>query len=96
MNQSWGLWRVDKGRIAAPNQAILLRLRKYFLTYLAWMSCLYAFPLGVFAKQCLKEVYITSLTELEWWSGLIEATDIVETTDLSQTENAGQNEPFWK
>jgi hypothetical protein len=91
-----GTWRVDKGRIAAPNQAILLRLQEYFLTCLASMSRLYAFLLGVFAKQYLKEGYITSLTELEWRSGLIDATDIVETAALSQNENATQNEPFWR
>ena len=74
-----GTRRVDKGRIAAPNQAILLRQQKYFLTCLASMSRLYAFLLGAFEKQYLKEGYITSLTKLEWRSGLIDDADIVET-----------------
>jgi NAD(P)-dependent dehydrogenase (short-subunit alcohol dehydrogenase family) len=45
-------------------------------------------PLGVFAKQFLKEGYTTSLTELDRWSSLTEATEIDGTTDLSHTFRA--------
>ncbi len=38
-------------------------------------------PLGVFAKQYLKEGYTTSLTELERWSSLTEVTEIDGTAD---------------
>jgi hypothetical protein len=48
-------------------------------------------PLGVFAKQYLKEGYTTSLTELDRWSSLTEATEIDGTTDLSHTFNATRN-----
>lgn len=42
-------------------------------------------PLGVFAKQYLKEGYTTSLTELERWSSLTEATEIDRNSDESHT-----------
>ena len=48
-------------------------------------------PLGVFAKQYLKEGYTTSLTELDRWSSLTEATEIDETNDPSHTFSATQN-----
>jgi NAD(P)-dependent dehydrogenase (short-subunit alcohol dehydrogenase family) len=47
-------------------------------------------PLGVFAKQYLKEGYTTSLTELERWSSLTEATEIDETTDSSHAFSTTQ------
>jgi NAD(P)-dependent dehydrogenase (short-subunit alcohol dehydrogenase family) len=47
-------------------------------------------PLGVFAKQYLKEGYTTSLTELERWSSLTEATEIDETTDSSHSFSTTQ------
>ncbi|QHN03655.1 SDR family NAD(P)-dependent oxidoreductase [Granulicella sp. WH15] len=42
-------------------------------------------PLGVFAKQFVKEGYMTSLTELDQWSSLIEATEIDGSSDESHT-----------
>lgn len=45
-------------------------------------------PLGVFAKQYLKEGYTTSLMELGRWSSLTEATELEET----ETEGSLQTE----
>jgi NAD(P)-dependent dehydrogenase (short-subunit alcohol dehydrogenase family) len=42
-------------------------------------------PLGVFAKEYLKEGYMTSLTELDRWSSLTEATEIDGSSDESHT-----------
>jgi NAD(P)-dependent dehydrogenase (short-subunit alcohol dehydrogenase family) len=48
-------------------------------------------PLGVFAKQYLKEGYEISLAELVRWSNLTEATETHESADSSHTFNATQN-----